>query len=188
MIDPEIVYDLHVNMMKERIISAYQGEFTHHVVTMLLKHAKKEFERGHADAIVVKRLYNVLVECMENIIKHANNIMIDDPMKGCPEGIILVGQTEDGYQIRIGNLITAEDAKELKVQLEEVNQLDRMGLRSRYQDIITNGKVSERGGAGLGLVDIALRSGQKLEFDFHDYDKQSVFYILQVTITSSIEA
>ncbi|MCB0395618.1 MAG: SiaB family protein kinase [Flavobacteriales bacterium] len=187
MIDPEIIFHLHQNMVKEKIISAYQGEFSHQVITMMLKHAKREFERGKHDPVLVKRLYNVLVECMENILKHAKNIMIEDPIKEAPEGIILLGQNDDGYLVRIGNLITTEDAAVLKKQIEEVNGLDREGLKERYRQIITNGFVSEKGGAGLGLVDIAMRSGRKLEYAFHDYDMQSVFYILQVNITQSPE-
>ncbi|MCB0430270.1 MAG: hypothetical protein H6585_14060 [Flavobacteriales bacterium] len=188
MIDPEIIFDLHQNMVQEKIISAYQGEFSHQVINMMLKHAKREFERGKKDPLLVKRLYNVLVECMENILKHANNIMIDDPLIGAPEGIILMGQTEDGYLVRIGNLISAEDAAILKTQLAEVNAMDKAQLKEKYREIITNGHVSERGGAGLGLIDIAMRSGQPLKYEFHDYDKQSVFYILQVTITPNSES
>ncbi len=48
--------------------------------------------------------------------------------------------------------------------MEQINNLDKDGLKDLYKEIIKNTTISEKGGAGLGFVDMARKSGQPLEY------------------------
>ena len=52
-----------------------------------------------------------------------------------------------------------------------------------YKDIIKNSDISDKGGAGLGFVDMARKSGRKLEFDFEKLDDNFSFFSLRTTIS-----
>ena len=45
-----------------------------------------------------------------------------------------------------------------------------------------NGKLSEKGGGGLGLIDIAKKSRNKLGYSFKEIDKDYSFFTLIVKI------
>ena len=48
-----------------------------------------------------------------------------------------------------------------------------------------DGVLTEKGGAGLGLIDIARKSGRKLFYHFVPYDNHRHFFLLVVTIPTN---
>ena len=110
---------------------------------------------------VQRKVFNVMVECLQNISKHA------DPMSGQEDeerrGIVLVSHGETSYNVITGNVIKAEKRAALEATLQHINSLDKEGLSALYKQQILGGKISEKGGAGLGFIDIAKKSGNKIE-------------------------
>ena len=62
------------------------------------------------------------------------------------------------------------------------NALDKDGLRSYYKEVLDNGQYSVHGGGGLGMIDIARKSGNKLEYDFSDVNDDFGLYILKIKV------
>lgn len=184
-ISSDIVFSLYENMTEQKIISAYHGEFTQDVINMLLKQAKWDLNNRKVELKTVKKTYGILVECLENILKHTS-IISKRNASIAKEGIILFSQNDTGYVVTVGNLIENESIEPLKKKIEFINSLDRSGLREQYEYILRNGSISEKGGAGLGIIDIALKSGEKLGHVFRPYDNEFSFFALQVTISSSV--
>jgi len=81
-----------------------------------------------------------------------------------------------------GNPVRKEHVEALKASLEKINGLDKDGLKELYKDIMKNSTLSEKGGAGLGFVDMARKSGEKLEWSFVDVDDEFSFFCLKVNI------
>ena len=75
----------------------------------------------------------------------------------------------------------------LTKNLEDLNSKDKEGLKEMYKDIIKNTQISEKGGAGLGFVDMARKSGEKLEFSFSSMDADYDFFCLKVNISREKE-
>ena len=53
-----------------------------------------------------------------------------------------------------------------------------------YRKQIREGKLSDKGGAGLGLIDIARKIGEPLNYQFLQLDEKNYFFILKVEINS----
>ena len=70
----------------------------------------------------------------------------------------------------------------LKGRLQNINELDKDGLKQLYKDIIRNTQISDKGGAGLGFVDMARKSGQPLDFEFIELDNGGAFFCLKCSI------
>jgi hypothetical protein len=51
-----------------------------------------------------------------------------------------------------------------------------------YKFILNHQKLSAKGGGGLGLVDIARKSGNKLEYEFFIYDDNYSFFNLTIRV------
>jgi hypothetical protein len=55
-------------------------------------------------------------------------------------------------------------------------------LKDMYKFILNHQRLSEKGGGGLGLVDIARKTGNDMEYTFEKYNDDYVFFNLDVYI------
>jgi hypothetical protein len=81
-----------------------------------------------------------------------------------------------------GNPVQKKNVEKLSKTLEHINNLDKDGLKEMYKEIIKNTTISEKGGAGLGFVDMARKSGSKLEFEFPEMNSDYCFFCLKVNV------
>tara|TARA_B100000809_G_scaffold71875_1_gene69533 strand:- start:2609 stop:3112 length:504 start_codon:yes stop_codon:yes gene_type:complete len=164
-------------MKSDKIICAYHGNFNYDVVNGLLKTAKINLSHPENNRTSAKKTYNILVECLENIHKHSEH-----GEENTNEAIFLLTQPIDGFSIAIGNLIPIEEKEKLVKNIDELNDMTRDELKAHYRTIIENGQISDRGGAGLGMTDIALKSRSKLNYTFNDYSENELFFSLSVHV------
>jgi hypothetical protein len=168
-------------MVKNHIILVYEGEFTQDITKSVLAMAERNMDAYEEDPAVKRKVFNVMVECLQNICKHADNL--DKRFSGKNNAIFIIGKHNHEYFITSGNAILASAVPEMNSRLERINGLDKEGLKALYKDIIKNGSLSEKGGAGLGFVDMCRKSGQKLIFDFEPINQDLSFFSLKTTIS-----
>lgn len=178
MSDSKIILDLFKTLNKENIICAYHGDFSYQVVNGLLKDLKHNLKDPSFNKTSAKKTYNTLVECLENINKHSS----DEQKDGKNEGLFVLSQDDTGFYINVGNLINNSDEQDLRIKLDQANNMTREELKERYREIIKNGSISNKGGAGLGIIDIAIKSGSKLNYEFHEYNEKLKFFTLDLHI------
>jgi hypothetical protein len=161
------IYDLHKTMLRQNLILVYEGEFTQEVTKSVLAMAERNMDSFGEDSSVKRKVFNVMVECLQNICKHA----------------FMIGKYDEAYVITSGNAMPNEKVPSISRKLEEINLLDKEGLKELYKSIIKTTEISTKGGAGLGFVDMARKSGQKLRFDFEPIDEHLTFFSLKLTIS-----
>lgn len=179
------IYDLYRRMTGQDLILAYHGEFTQETTKSLLTIAERGLEAAEEDPAIKRKVFNVMVESLQNIVKH-NEGPAD--RFGNNGAIFLVKREPDRYTIMSGNLLHKNKAGALKDTLNRLNTLDKDGLKGLYKDIIKDVKLSEKGGAGLGFVDMARKSGDKLVFDFPEISKDYCFFCLTVTVSRDADS
>jgi hypothetical protein len=167
----------------ETPIYLYKGSFNYNTINSHLKELKNELNAHIQNLKIRKRLYSILVECFENINKHALKFPNLDANIG-PYGFIMITVYENSsFQVVLGNFILNTEAFKHKERLETVNNLDLPALKEYYTNIICNTEISERGGAGLGLVDMAIKSENKLKYNIYPYDDEKSLFVLNITLT-----
>ena len=175
------IYDLHHLMLKNNIILVYEGEFTQEITKSVLAMAERNMDSIGEESSIKRKVFNVMVECLQNIVKHGEELVADE--KKMNTAIFMIGKQADSYVITSGNPIKNDEVELLKNKLDQINSLDKEGLKSLYKDIIKSGAgLTERGGAGLGFVDMARKSGQKLEYDFEPLNETYSFFSLKTTV------
>jgi len=119
-----------------------------------------------------KKVYFVMVESLQNITRH------QDVNQSEENQAFFVIQNKNGiYDLTSGNVIEQSQIEDLKSQLDKINSLNPEELKEHYKNVLENTGMSDKGGAGLGLIEMARRSGNKLTYDFHSLsDKLSYFY------------
>lgn len=175
------IYDLHKTMLDKNLILIYEGEFTQEITKSVLAMAERNMDSMGEESGIKRKVFNVMVECLQNIVKHADEF--NATIEKRQTAIFMIGKQEDQYVITSGNLVKKEVVADLTQRLEKINSLDKDGLKALYKDIIKGTEISEKGGAGLGFVDMARKSGQKLAFDFEPVDDKFSFFSLKTTIS-----
>ncbi len=182
----EFVYDFYLKMKRNNINLAYEGEITHEITKAFTSLTENNMIRDEDYSSVQKKVFHVMVECLQNISKHADNQFNFVSSKD-GRGIFLVSKDDKEYNVTTGNVVKNEKIEELREMLEHINRLSREELNKLYKQKIREGRLSEKGGAGLGFIDIARKTGQKLIYSFIKIDDEKSFFVLTSTISRNKE-
>jgi len=178
----DFVYDFYVKMKKNKINLAYEGEITHQITKAFTSLTENHMNIDNDPNSVQKKVFHVMVECLQNISKHAEN-RNDVITSKDGRGIFLVSKDADEYNITTGNIVKTDKVNGLKRMLENINNLDKDGLKQLYKQQMREGRLSPKGGAGLGFIDIARKTGEKLIYSFLEIDDDSSFFVLTSTVS-----
>lgn len=176
------IYDLHRSMLEQKLILVYQGDFTQETTKSILAMAERNLDASGEDSSIKRKVFNVMVEALQNIVKHSSETGLKAGSLISQAAIFMISKQEDRYSILTGNPIPKDKVAGLTNTLNDLNSKDKDGLKELYKEIIKNTQISEKGGAGLGFVDMARKSGEKLEFSFNSMDGTYDFFCLRVNI------
>ncbi|MEO1051698.1 MAG: SiaB family protein kinase [Bacteroidota bacterium] len=174
------IYDLHQTLVAHNLILVYEGEFTQEITKSVLAMVERNMDSSGEESGVKRKVFNVMVESLQNIVKHGE--IIDETGNRNHKAIFMVGRGENEYTIISGNPIKKHFIPTLEAKLTEINGLDRDGLKALYKEVIKNTEISEKGGAGLGFIDMARKSGKQLDFVFEPINDEYSFFCLKAAI------
>jgi hypothetical protein len=160
----------------------YKGELNHQILKLFTKMAENKIMKSKKEDSVRRKLFHVMVECLENITKHSD--AVDDDNKKIGNGVFVVGEKEEYYYVITGNKIESDKVSSLKERIDSLNLLSKEELTEAHKKQIVEGKLSAKGGAGLGLIDILRKTGQQLKYDFVPLDDDYHFFIFKVTVVN----
>lgn len=175
------IFDMYDTMERKNIMLSFKGDMSTDLLTSILQVIENKLDRFGESPKVKKRIFNILVECLQNLYHH-----IDQPpvqLKGdTPSVIVMVAKNVTGYSIITGNFMLRNNADMLKKTLEKINGMTQEEVKDLYKSVLADGKMSEKGGGGLGMIDIARKSGEKLEYGFIPFGDGSSFFSLNVKV------
>lgn len=174
------IYNFYERMEEDNVMLSFKGEVTSELLTSILSIVETRLEELNEVPKVRRKVFNVLVECLQNLYHHIDNHDGDDLIE--KSAIFMITSTDKCYNIYTGNYIMTEHVSTLQDRIDKVNSLDRQELKSYYQEVLNNGQMSRKGGGGLGMIDIAKKSGQKLEYSFMSISDGMSFFTLKVKI------
>ncbi len=167
--------------MKQTTTSVLQfkGRLTFEKIGILLNDLKNRKESLGISPILYKKLLTLMIEILENILKysdHYQDFIIDRP-EFLPE--FELNFDEVGFMIVARNPVRNEDKKVIADKIEKINTSSEEELRKVYRETITNGIFTEKGGAGLGFIEMAKTTSRDLEFSFRPAsDGYSVYELI----------
>jgi hypothetical protein len=178
----EFVYEFYQSMKEHEISLVYEGEITHQITKAFTSLTESNMAKEEESNTVQKKVFHVMVECLQNISKHADDFGSNDFMFS-GRGIFLVAKGKDDYSVTTGNAVDNSKIPDLKNLLEQVNSLDKDELTELYKKQIKEGRLSDKGGAGLGFIDIKRKTGRNLNYHFLPINEDTSFFLLTSTIS-----
>jgi len=166
-------------MSESEILLEYHGQIDLKVIEILLKKLRKSKEFASLNKTTHKRVYSIVVECLENICK---NPVISSAAGPRMNSRISVTMRNDKIYIVSGNGVT-EDAKEsLAKKIDNVNSLDETALKDLFEHKINSDSIKGDNGAGLGFISMALKSGNKISYSFEPLANGFLFFEIKISL------
>ena len=165
-------------------ILEYAGSISSDVISNTLAEFESKIDVYEDLRRVRKKVYNVLVECLQNLYHH-----VDEPPAGTEidekdkYGALVLIKDGTFFRISTGNFVKKEKISLIKDRIDQVNSLSDDEVKLLYREILNNSEFSEKGGGGLGILDIVRKTGNKLEYNFFQVDDDYIFYALDVYIS-----
>jgi len=178
----DFVYSFHKSMENNNVQLIYEGEITHQITKAFTSLTETNMELAEEAHSTQKKVFHVMVECLQNIGKHADCMDCEEVRKD-GNGAFLLSKNDEEYFITTGNILSVDKVPPMQEVLEKINSLDRDGLKKLYKQQIKEGRLSNKGGAGLGFIDIAKKTGNELYFNFHPINDQFSFFVLRCKIS-----
>lgn len=175
------IFDFLKKMDKENVLLSFKGSITSDLLTSVLQVVESKMDSYNEPSRLKKKVYNILVESLQNLYHHFDK-KGDHTSAVFNTVVFMITKDKTDYSIYTGNYILNNRVAALEEKLNKINSLDTDELKQYYKEELNNGMMSEKGGGGLGMIDIARKSGQKLEFDFQKVDEHHSFYSLNIKI------
>jgi hypothetical protein len=154
--------------------------FDQDIIKSMVTMAEKKLIQDNVDEGLRKKLFNIMVEGLQNICKHQFKTESQDY-----NPFLMVGEGDGCYNMSTGNLIAKEKIAIVENKLDEINKLNKDELKEFYKQARLKSVISDVGGAGLGFIDMARKSGNKLDYKFYDVNESHSFFILYTKISNS---
>jgi hypothetical protein len=167
-------------MPDNRTILEYRGEVTFITIDRLAVELKALEEFRLLKKGVQKRLYGIIVECLENIYRYqAGGTDLDRER----QPYISIAVRDGRFTVSTGNLMENSQSAALRSRLDKINAQDHNELKHSYRHAISRGTPTDKG-AGLGLLTIALQSRSSLDYSFKPVDESRSYFELNLVLAT----
>jgi hypothetical protein len=167
----------------EDIILYYKGNVDSDVINHILDTVEDKMVEVNEQSKLRKKVYNVLVESLQNLYHHVDRVPEDfEDQKSEKFGLLAVKKINNGYKIITGNFVQSENIEKLEEKIKRINRSSHEEIKELYKFILNHQRISAKGGGGLGLVDIARKTGNKLEYAFKQYNEKYSFFYLDILV------
>ena len=171
-------------MPEQRQLINYKGILTFSTISQLLNELKDQMDLLGEKLATYKRVLIIMVEVLENIHKYIESQQGTEDVSRLTEVDFQLVKVGDKFLIKSTNLVRAEAQKRIQDKVDLINRLDHDELKGLYRQIISNGQFTKEGGAGLGFIEIAKTSQNRINYSFEKVDDSFVYYTINLELTS----
>lgn len=160
----------------ENIIISHSGRLDFEKVNNLLDRLQYLLSLGSDNTLCRKRIYSTAVETLENILRHSN---MEEVKEYPPRFKVL--KKSDGYEVESCNIVTIKQKKELRDRIDYINDNNK-DLNKIFAEKLKTTKISNEGGAGLGVYIIGKNASKKICYTFTDINEKQSYFCLKIKI------
>jgi len=174
------IFSFHRMMDEKEIMLVYCGEFSQELNKTLLSFTERKFKAENVEDNTRRKIFNVMVEVLQNISK--NKVESTEDLSEV-DSVFMIGINNNDYILISSNMIRNDKIPPLKSRIDQVNSLDKEGLKLLYKEVRLNASFSDVAGAGIGIIDIARKSENKLVYNFEALNNQFSLFSFLVRIS-----
>lgn len=176
------VNDLFHSFGDDKMSLFYQGVIRDDITDKLIGISDENIRKQTAAELerIRKRVSFAISECFQNIIRHGEVAESSEGVQA-KSNMFMVRNNAEAYYIGSANLIHNTNVDRLRDQLQNLNELNEEELRRLYIQLLPLAHFSDKGGAGLGLIEMARKSRKKFGFDFMAVSAYLSLFFMQLS-------
>ncbi|MDD2698889.1 MAG: SiaB family protein kinase [Arcobacteraceae bacterium] len=166
-------------MDDEGIVFSFSGLISQSLTEFMVETASKQFADDGYDKTMIKSMFLIAIEQLQNVMSYSKQKHIQTGNRYTSPGVLLVGFDDEKqkYYVSSSNEIIEEDKIKISTKIDFINSLDTGEQRKYLREKLKSAEDTHDRGAGVGFIEIAKRSSEKLEYDFEELDGKSYFHI-----------
>jgi len=183
------IHSLYQKVSKGNLVISHEGAIDSDLISTFLEKVEDSLLQDGENVKKIRKIYNILVEALQNLFHHQENppkeFLKTIPIPGLSQYIFFVVCKEGNgnYRITCGNFVLKSKVKVLRDRMEQLNSLSQEELKELYKIILNNDEFSEKGGGGLGFIDMARKSGNKFGYEFINFNDKFDFFVFEVLVS-----
>lgn len=156
----------------DKISMNYHGVFDDTFTEKLISIADSDIEKK-----AKKRMALLISESFQNIVRHGESEIEDS-------GASLFGirGLDQFLHIFSANSVTSSSKAFLEEKLNEINKMNKDEIKAFYLESLEKGFITSKGGAGLGLIEIARKSERPIQKEFKKIDEDNYAFYMQIDL------
>lgn len=179
-------FDVHFSRQIESVnqngelLLAYDGVLNTETISKLESEIEGKILEKALPKSVVKKVFFICVESLQNMLIHGHK---DDI--GAQHNFFILNITGNKVKVITANLVSNNAIDKLQQDINKINSFnDPAELKTFYLEHLENNELSDKGGAGLGFITIAMKSGNKLTTSFEKINDKRSLFLMEVTINA----
>jgi hypothetical protein len=177
-------YGFQQELSGKGIIFSFTGYVSEGILFALGEALKQKMVLDEADINVTRKVFSIFVEQVQNVIRYSADRVAGEIGKRIElsSGMIAVGREDAHFFVVCGNVMHREDAGMLRERLQLLATMDKDALKSYYREKLKEPPEEQSKGASIGLIEIARRASEPIEFDFMEIDDDHAYFCLKAYI------
>ncbi len=180
------LYDFKAGLNRQNVIFCFFGPISQVLIAEIGDILKKKMMLGEASKSVGSRVFSILVEQVQNIIRYSDEkYPVDNSVYEVDQlsvGIIAVGLEGAYCTVISGNRVENGKTGELRNKLEKLLGMNKDELKAYYKEQRRIGPGEGSKGAGLGLIEMARKSAEPLMFNIRRVDEKYSFFTIKALV------
>ncbi len=162
----------------ENVLVSFIGALSQEQVAKLETEVETKIAESGVPKGPLKKIFFISVETLQNMLIHGNK-----DINGKQHNFFILKKNGVKTQITSANLVETKNIGGLETQMKTINDFeDAAALKQYYMNHLENNELSEKGGAGLGFITIAMKSGNKLSYEFYKINNNTSLFLLTATV------
>lgn len=179
-------FDVHFSNQIENVnqdgelVLAYDGVLNTETISKLESEIETKILDKGLPKTVVKKVFFICVESLQNMLIHGHK---DD--LGAQHNFFILKISTKQVKVITANLVNNNSIERLQKDINKINSFnDPAELKTYYLEHLETNELSEKGGAGLGFITIAMKSGNKLKTQFETINDKRSLFLMEVSINA----
>ncbi len=171
------IYSRYSRENQHKIIVSHFGEFSQDLVNSITNGVEETMLSMNDKKGTIKKMFSILVEGLQNIRLHGVRDELDNQ-----SSFVIIAQDEKEYLVTFGNLVLKENWPGIEEKIKLINSYTEEEVKNLYMEVLTNGVISNKGGAGLGFITMAMKSKNKLSYRMDKINEDLSCFSVEVKI------
>lgn len=178
------LYDFYQDAKGKNVIFYYCGPVAHASIEGVAQTLRKNLKYEEAGNLTSQSVFSVFIEQMQNILNYSAERLVspEDTDNDLRVGVVVIGHEQKGYFILCGNKVYNADIPRLTEKLESIRHMSKDELKALYKERRRMAPDADSKGAGLGLIEMARKGTEPIEYSFLPVDQEFSFFTIRVVV------